>query len=133
MTPEDLLYNKSHEWVSLETDDAGDKIATIGISSFALELLTDLVYVELPENGRTVVVGEPFGVVESVKAVSDLNSPVEGEIVDVNFATADDLEILMGSPYGNGWLVKVKLSSESGLDELLDYDAYRSQCKEEQG
>jgi glycine cleavage system H protein len=132
VTPEDLLYAKTHEWVHVETDDLGAKIATVGISAFALELLTDLVYIELPEVGQNVVAGEPFGVIESVKAVSDLNSPVHGDIVEVNIAVVDDLDTLTSSPYGNGWLVKIRISDESALDDLLDHAAYRNQCKEEQ-
>ncbi len=132
MTPEDLLYTKTHEWVCVETDESDEKIATVGISAFALELLTDLVYIELPEVGWDVVAGEPFGVIESVKAVSDLCSPVDGEIVDVNERVSDQLETLGNDPYSSGWLVKIKISDESGLADLLDHAAYRSQCKEEQ-
>ncbi len=132
MTPEDLMYTKSHEWVQVETDESGEKIATVGISTFALELLTDLVYIELPEVGRNVAAGEPFGVIESVKAVSDLTSPVDGEIVDVNEKVTDQLETLGNDPYNSGWFVKIKISDESGLADLLDHAAYRSQCKEEQ-
>ena len=84
MQPQDLLYAKTHEWVHVDRDSAGQKLATVGISHFAVEALTDLVYLELPEVGRQVKAGESFGEVESVKAVSDLYSPVAGEIVDVN-------------------------------------------------
>ena len=79
--PQESLYSKTHEWVRVETDPAGGKIATVGLTAFALEALTDLVYVDLPEVGRQVKAGEPFGEIESVKAVSDLYSPVDGEIV----------------------------------------------------
>ena len=84
MTPDKLLYAKTHEWVSVETGPAGEKIATVGLSDFALQALTDLVFMELPPVGRTVKAGEPFGEIESVKAVSDLYSPVDGEIVAAN-------------------------------------------------
>ena len=131
MTPEDLLYAKSHEWVSVETDSAGAKIATVGISAFALEALTDLVFMELPEVGREVETEDPFGEVESVKAVSDLVSPVSGEIVEVNSGIADDLEKLTEDPYGAGWLIKVKLADESALANLMDHAAYQKQCAEE--
>jgi len=131
MTPEDLLYAKTHEWVSVETDDSGAKVATVGLSAFALEALTDLVFMELPEIGREVSAEEPFGEVESVKAVSDLICPVSGEIVAVNADIADDLEKLTEDPYGAGWMIKVKLSDETALANLVDYTAYQKQCAEE--
>ncbi len=131
MTPEQLLYAKSHEWVHVEADSSGGKIATVGISAFALEALTDLVYIELPEVGRRVEAGKPFGEIESVKAVSDLFSPVDGEIVEVNTAAADNLEHLADDPYEAGWLVKIRIADESGLSELLDHAAYQKQCDEE--
>lgn len=143
MTPEQLLYSKTHEWVRVETlpsaeesstsphELAGAKIATVGISAFAIEQLTDLVHVELPEPGRHVTAGEPFGEIESVKAVSDLYSPVNGEIVEVNGKLAERLETLADDPYDAGWFVKIRISDESGLSELLDYAAYQKQCEEE--
>jgi len=131
VTPEQLLYSKTHEWVRVETDPAGAKIATVGLSAFALEQLTDLVYVDLPEVGRQVTAGEPFGEIESVKAVSDLYSPVDGEITEVNTGLADKLETLSDDPYEAGWFVKIKISDESGLANLLDYAAYQKQCQEE--
>ncbi len=131
MKPEDLLYAKSHEWVSVETDSSGAKVATVGISAFALEALTDLVFMELPEVGREVEAEDPFGEVESVKAVSDLVSPVSGEIVEVNSEIADDLEKMTEDPYGAGWLIKVKLADESALANLMDHAAYQKQCAEE--
>ena len=130
MTPAQLLYTKSHEWVRVEPGPAGTKIATVGITAFAIEALTDLVFIELPAAGRTVEAGKPFGEVESVKAVSDLYSPVSGEIVEVNRAVPDNLEILAKDPYGDGWLIKVKLSDESSLAKLMDYAAYQKQCQE---
>ncbi len=131
MTPEQLLYAKTHEWVHVETDPSGAKIATVGLSAFALEVLTDLVYIELPEVGREVEAGASFGEIESVKAVSDLFSPVDGEIVEVNPDVADGLERLADDPYEAGWLVKIKITDESGLSALLDYAAYQKQCEEE--
>ena len=131
MTPEQLLYAKTHEWVQVETDPSGAKIATVGLSAFALETLTDLVYVELPEKGRQVDAGAPFGVIESVKAVSDLYSPVGGEVVEVHADLVDKLEQLSADPYDSGWLVKIKITDESGLAALLDYVAYQKQCEEE--
>lgn len=131
MKPEELLYSKDHEWVAVETDASGEKIATVGISAFALEALTDLVYIELPEVGRQVEAGAPIGVIESVKAVSDLFCPVAGEVVEVNVAWNDKLDKLADDPYESGWLVKVKLTDESSLAGLLDYAAYQKQCEEE--
>jgi len=131
VTPQQLLFNKTHEWVGVETGPDGAKIATVGLSAFAIETLTDLVYIDLPEVGRQVSMGDPFGEVESVKAVSDLNSPVDGEIAEVNAQIADRLETLADDPYGAGWLVKIKISDESRLSELLDYSAYQRQCEEE--
>ena len=131
MTPEELLYAKSHEWVAVGTDDTGAKTATVGISAFALEALTDLVFVDLPDVGRTVAAGEPFGEIESVKAVSDLYSPVDGEIVAVNSALADALESLADDPYANGWFVKIRISDEASLANLMDFAAYQKQCEQE--
>ena len=132
MKPEQLLYAKTHEWVNLSTDSSGAKTATVGISAFALEALTDLVYVELPKVGRQLKAGETFGEIESVKAVSDLYSPVSGEVIAVHAEIVERLETFNADPYGEGWLVKIKLASEAGLSELLDYKAYQKQCAEEQ-
>jgi glycine cleavage system H protein len=129
--PEDLLYSKTHEWVHIQPDASGAKVATVGITAFALEALTDLVYIELPEVGRKLSAGQPFGEVESVKAVSDLYSPVDGEVVEVNQEIADRLESLNQDPYDQGWLIKVRVTDESGLSKLLDFAAYQKQCAEE--
>lgn len=131
MTPEKLLFAKTHEWVRVEPEGDG-KVATVGVSAFALEALTDLVYIELPAVGRQLKAGEPFGEIESVKAVSDLYSPVDGEVVAVHEGLADRLETLNADPYGEGWMVKIKLAGESSLKNLLDYAAYQKQCAEEQ-
>jgi glycine cleavage system H protein len=128
--PEQLRYATSHEWVFVETAGAA-KIATVGISAFALTALTDLVFIGLPEVGRQVSAGEAFGEIESVKAVSDLYAPVAGEVVEVNRDIADHLEQLPKDPYGAGWLVKIRISDESGLANLLDYAAYQKQCETE--
>jgi glycine cleavage system H protein len=130
--PEELLYAKTHEWVHVSTDGRGQKIATVGISSFAVEALTDLVFIDLPETGRAVQAGESFGEIESVKAVSDLYSPVSGEIVEVNTALSDHLELLNEDPYNAGWLIKVRISDESALKDLINHKAYEKQCAEEQ-
>jgi glycine cleavage system H protein len=134
VTPDKLLYAKTHEWVSVDTSGAkpaAGRVATIGISAFAVEALTDLVYIELPKVGRQVKQGESFGEIESVKAVSDLYSPVDGEIVEVNSALTGHLETLNSDPYGQGWIAKIRLSDETNLKSLLDYPAYQKQCAEE--
>ncbi len=129
MSPENLLFAKTHEWAHVE-QQGGETIATVGISAFAVEALTDLVYMELPEVGRHVTAGEPLGEIESVKAVSDLYSPVEGEIVAVNKDLPDHLELLSDDPYGAAWIVKIRLTSETTLQSLMDYAAYSRQCAE---
>lgn len=129
MKPEQLRYAKTHEWAAV--GEAGPGIATVGISAFAVEALTDLVFIQLPEVGRQLRAGESFGEIESVKAVSDLYSPVDGEVIEVNAPLADHLDTLKEDPYGAGWLVKVRLASETALGELLDYAAYQQQCAEE--
>ncbi|MGC4005940.1 MAG: glycine cleavage system protein GcvH [Pirellulales bacterium] len=126
-SPETLLYAKSHEWVAISQDGA-DKIATVGVSAFAVEALTDLVHMQLPAVGKAFKPGQVFGEIESVKAVSDLYSPVEGTVVEVNSGLVDKLETLNSDPYGAGWMVKFKLTSETGLSELLDYATYQKQC-----
>ncbi len=132
MKAEQLLYAKTHEWVDVQTDASGGKIAVIGVSDFALEVLTDLVFMELPQVGRQLAAGDAFGEIESVKAVSSLYCPVGGEIVEVNSQLADNLEGLAADPFGAGWLVKVKISDESGLATLMDHAAYRKQCEAEE-
>lgn len=128
MANENLLYAPTHEWLRLEDDG---ELGTVGISAFAVEQLTDLVYIELPEVGKPVTAGESFGEIESVKAVSDLYSPVTGEIVEVNSSLADSLETFSSDPYGAGWIMKVKIVDKSTLDQLMDDEAYQKQCAEE--
>lgn len=132
MTPEDLKYAKTHEWVHVEQESSGARIATVGISAFAVEALTDLVFIDLPEVGQKVSVEDGLGEVESVKAVSDLYSPVAGEIVEVNSTLPEELEKLSNDCYGEGWIAKIKLSDEATLDHLLDFAAYQKQCAEEE-
>ncbi|MCH2177668.1 MAG: glycine cleavage system protein GcvH [Mariniblastus sp.] len=127
MSPEQLLYAESHEWVHVEEKDA-DKIATIGISAHAVEALTDLVYMDLPAVGATVTSGEPFGEVESVKATSELYSPVDGEVIEANTELPDNLEILGTDPYIAGWIIKVKLSNVDAIGKLMDHTAYEKMC-----
>jgi glycine cleavage system H protein len=129
MKPEELKYNPSHEWVGVVEED-GQKIAVVGITDFAIEQLTDLVYMALPKVGRIVKAGEEFGEVESVKAVSPLYSPVSGEVVAVHAELVDKLDQLGQDPFGDGWIIKVKLAGDATLDGLLDYAAYKRQCSE---
>ncbi len=128
MKPEELKYSKTHEWVAV---DAATKTAVVGLSAFALEALTDLVYVELPKVGAKVKAGQSFGEIESVKAVSDLYSPVNGEVVAIHEGLAEHLDVLKTDPYGEGWMVKIKLSDDQGLGDLLSHSAYAKQCAEE--
>lgn len=130
MKPEELLYDATHEWVYVSEQD-GAKVATIGISAFAVKQLTDLVFMELPEVGREVQAGDEFGEVESVKAVSPLYSPVGGEVIEVNNDLPNKLEALNEDPYGIGWIAKIRITDESSLSKLMDYAAYQQQCEDE--
>ena len=130
MKPEELLYAKTHEWVSV-TKEGGTSIATLGISAFAVEALTDLVYIDLPAVGNQVEAGQPFCEVESVKAVSDVYSPVDGAVVAVNDKLPDSLETLSSDPVNAGWIARIRITNDAGLGELLDYAAYERQCGEE--
>lgn len=129
MSPEELLYAETHEWAHV-TEADGAKVATVGISAHAIEQLTDLVYMDLPSVGGSVSAGEPFGEVESVKATSDLYSPVNGEVLEVNESLPDNLEVLGVDPYVQGWIMKVKISDDSSLANLMDHAAYEKQCSE---
>jgi glycine cleavage system H protein len=120
--PDDLRYSKEHEWVR-----AGDGSATIGITSFAADELGDIVFIELPEVGGQLTQFGTFGVVESVKAVSDLYSPVSGTVVEVNEALRDAPELLNSDPFGEGWIARVELGDASELDGLMDADAYAAE------
>ena len=124
-----LLYAESHEWDDV-AEDGGDKIATIGISAFAIEQLNDLVYMDLPDVGKELAVGDEFGEVESVKAVSPLYSPVSGEVIEVHSELPDDLEKINDDPYDFGWIIKVKLSDNALPESLMDHAAYEKQCAE---
>jgi len=123
--PSDLLYTDHDEWVRVE----GDEVAT-GITDYAQDQLSDIVYVELPEVGDTFDKGEPYGVVESVKAASDIFMPVGGEIVAINKQLEDAPEIVNQDPYGKGWFVRIKMSDQSDLDGLMDAAAYQAQLDE---
>ena len=130
MKPQDLLFAETHEWVHV-TDEGGQRMATIGISAFAVQQLNDLVYMDLPSPGRTLEVGDEFGEVESVKAVSPLYAPITGEIVEVNADLPNQLERLSDDPYGSGWILKLRVTDDAGLSKLLDYATYEKQCAAE--
>ncbi len=123
MDPSQLKYAETHEWVFVDGD-----VATVGITSHAVEQLTDLVYMYLPAVGSQVSAGSPFGEVESVKATSDLYSPIDGEVMEVNSTLPDNLDLLNSDPYGKGWIMKVKLSSTDAVGKLMDQAAYEKQC-----
>jgi len=129
MDKTELLYAQTHEWTHLEYDGE-TKIATIGLSSHAIEALTDLVYMDLPTTGSTVSAGTPFGEVESVKATSDMYSPVDGEIIEVNASLPDNLETLNDDPYGAGWIIKVKITDEASLVKLMNLEDYEKLVSE---
>jgi len=122
--PDDRRYLDSHEWARKDDDTA-----RIGISAFAQDELGDIVFVELPEEGDTVESDEQFGVVESIKAVSDLHSPVSGTVTAANDAVFDAPELVNDDPYDEGWLLEVDLDEDSGYEDLLDADAYRDQIE----
>ena len=115
--PGELQYTKTHEWVRVEGETA-----TVGITEHAQDELGDVVFVELPEEGRTLDAGEAFGAVESVKAVSDLYAPLAGEVVEVNDALGDSPEKINEDPYGDGWILKLRVSGEADLLSAEDYE-----------
>lgn len=126
MNPNELKYTKSHEWAFPEGDTA-----VIGISDFAVKTLTDLVFLELPQVGTVATAGEAFGEIESVKAVGELLAPVSGEIVEVHSEIADGLDSIASDPFGNGWLIKIRMNDPAELDVLLDRPAYEKWCDED--
>ncbi|RMG87254.1 MAG: glycine cleavage system protein GcvH [Chloroflexi bacterium] len=124
-TPDDLKYTESDEWIRVEGDTA-----TIGITDYAQDQLNDIVYVELPDVGDAFDKNSVFGTIESVKAAADLHLPVGGEVVAVNDGLEDDPEIINADPYGNGWIIKIKVADASELDSLMDAAAYAKLCEE---
>jgi glycine cleavage system H protein len=126
MDPKTLRYTPTHEWVQLVGD-----VATVGISRFAVDQLSDLIMIELPEVGTSVKVGKSFGEVESVKSVSDLYAPVSGEVVEINPAVKENVSALSEDPYTVGWLIKVKVDPSAPTAELLDHDAYERRIADE--
>ena len=125
--PAELKYLSTHEWVLIE-----DNIATVGVSDHAQELLGDLVYVELPEEGSSVSAGDSVGVIESVKAASDTYAPVTGEIVEVNGELEDSPERINHDPYGDGWMYKIQMDDSEEVSDLLDADAYSETIADEE-
>jgi len=122
----DLKYAKSHEWVALDGD-----IATVGVSEHAVEELGEVVPFDLPAVGKTVTAGQPLGEIESVKAVSELYSPVSGEIVEANAALVSQPELVNSSPLGDGWICKIRVSDSSEIDSLMDQSRYERFLSEE--
>ncbi len=124
--PPDQLYTPADEWLRVEPDGA-----TVGITDYAQDQLGDIVFVELPEVGRTIERGQTFGVVESVKAVSDLYMPVSGEVIARNDALEQSSELVNSAPYAEGWIIRIRLTDPSQVDALLTADAYRAQLPAE--
>ena len=126
MDPKTLRFTPSHEWVHVDGD-----VATIGLSRFAVDQLSDLIMIDLPEVGSKVTVGKSFGEVESVKSVSDLYAPIAGEVTEVNSAVRDNIQLLSEDPYSKGWLIKVKVDPAATTAELLDHAAYELKVADE--
>jgi glycine cleavage system H protein len=124
--PEELKYTEEHEWVMVEGD-----LAIVGITDFAQDSLGDIVFVELPNPGSTVTAGKAFGVIESVKAVSDVYAPVSGTVEEVNEELPDAPEILNTSPYADGWMIKIRMNTPAELDALMDAACYQAHVAEE--
>ena len=122
--PDELKYNSEHEWVAVDGD-----IATVGITDYAQGELGDIVFVELPQVGDTTTQMQPFGTVEAVKAVSDLYAPLSGEVTEVNTLLEEQPELINSQPYGDGWIIKLKISDESQLEQLLSPEEYQSQIE----
>ncbi len=131
VNPDELKYTKTHEWVAIEKTSDGKTLAVVGITDFAVQSLADLVFIELPPVGKEVKAGEPLGQVESVKAVSDIYSPVTGRVVDANSHVAEHLEDLTADPFGRGWLAKLEVTDPTSLSGLLDRASYEAQCAAE--
>ena len=124
--PEELKYTEEHEWVMVEED-----LAVVGITDFAQDALGDVVFVELPDVGTSVEAGKAFGVVESVKAVSDIYAPISGTIEEINDDLVEAPEIINTSPYEDGWMIKIRMTDAGDADELMDAEAYQALIAEE--
>jgi glycine cleavage system H protein len=124
--PKEYRYTESHEWVRVEGG-----VAVIGITDFAVEHLSDLTFLSLPENGAKLEARKPFGEIESVKAVAELNCPVSGSVISVNSSLIDALDRVVESPFEEGWMIKVKMTNPSDLKSLMDVSAYEEHLKTE--
>lgn len=124
--PEDLYYTESHEYLRVDNSEG-----VVGLTRHAVTELNEIIYLELPDEGDEVRAGEPFGTVEAVKAVFDLNSPITGEVVAVNLDVADNPQAVVDDPYGEGWLIRVKIDDPTEIDALMDADAYMEHCESE--
>ena len=118
--PDDLKYHREHDWARIDGDEA-----VLGITWFAQDALGELVHYEAPDEGSSVRKDQPYGEVESVKAVSDVIAPLSGEVLEVNRKVVDEPETVNGDPYGDGWLIRIRLTEPSEADDLLDADAYK--------
>lgn len=127
MDPKKLRYSKTHEWAVIDGDTC-----LLGLTKHAVDQLTDIVYIELPEVGDHVFKNESFGEIESVKAVADLYSPIDGEVIAINEKLVDDPTKISGDPYGKGWMVKIKIEPNANLDHLLSLEQYEKQIASEE-
>ncbi|RMG36308.1 MAG: glycine cleavage system protein GcvH [Planctomycetota bacterium] len=127
MDPSAVRYAETHEWVAVDGD-----VATVGISDFAVRELNDVTYLELPAVGQQVKAGDSVGVIESVKAASDIYTPVSGEIVEVNQPVSENFDALADDPFGAGWLFRVRMSNPEEVDRLMDRAAYDEHCRRQQ-
>ncbi len=127
MDPNTLRYAKTHEWAHLEGN-----VCTVGLTKFAVDQLTDIIYIDMPDIDDPVAVGESFGEIESVKAVSDLYSPITGDIIAINEKLETDPTLISADPYGKGWLIKVKVEKDATLDHLMTYEQYQQQIASEE-
>jgi len=127
LIPEELRYTEEHEWVA----STGESTVRVGITDYAQEQLGDVVFVQLPEVGHTVAAGDTFGEVESTKSVSDLYSPLDGEVVAINDALVQAPDSVNSDPYGEGWMVEIRVSDPDALEGLLDADGYKALVEKE--
>ena len=124
MKKENLNYTKTHEWVGIKGE-----IATIGLSDFAVKELSDIVFIEFPEVGKKIKLGSPFGTIESVKAAFDLNTPISGEVMEINQTLSDNVDLLKDDPYEKSWMVKIKIENSDELKNLMDFEQYQEFLK----
>ena len=127
MYPRNLKYTRTHEWIKVDKD-----IGVVGITDFAVKKLTDLVYIELPPVEEKLTQGSPFGSIESVKAVADLNSPVTGKVIEIHQQPSHKIDLVSKDPYGEGWMIKVKIEKPEELNSLMGPDEYEEWIKQEE-